>query len=100
VLFLAPGAYTCGCREEGQGMTTRIAFALFGGLAGLMVAGCQSAEALRARDTARCEAYGFEQGSNEFAGCLQRESLARRYGYNAPAWLPYPPGYGWGRMWW
>ncbi|HEX6980253.1 MAG TPA: hypothetical protein VF342_13225 [Alphaproteobacteria bacterium] len=81
-------------------MTARTAWALVGGLVGLVVAGCQSAEELRTADATRCTAYGFEQGSNEFAGCLQRESLARRYGYDARAWPPYPPGYGWGRMWW
>jgi hypothetical protein len=75
-------------------------------LALLMLAACQSPEELRARDEATCASYGFKAGSTEFANCLQRESLARRYatpqpGWYGPAWFgpgwyPPPPG---GALW-
>ena len=69
--------------------------ALFGTiLAGLTA--CISAEQLRAEDEAACAGYGFQHGTPEFAGCLQQESLARRY---APTF--YGPGYlGPERPWW
>lgn len=55
-------------------------------LAGL--AGCVTPEELRAQDEAACRSYGFQPGTPDFAACLQRESLARRY-YAAPP----PPGW-------
>lgn len=46
--------------------------------------GCASAAELRARDIATCQSYGFQEGTNEFAGCVQREQLAREYYWAAP----------------
>lgn len=43
------------------------------------LAGCASPEQLRAADEAACTSFGFQQGTPDFANCLQRESLARRY---------------------
>jgi hypothetical protein len=45
----------------------------------LALAGCVSADDLRAADEARCDGYGFQRSTPDFASCLQRESLARRY---------------------
>jgi hypothetical protein len=56
-----------------------IAFVLLG------IAGCVSAAELRRRDEAQCASYGFRPGTADFAGCLQRENLARRYGYANPS---------------
>jgi hypothetical protein len=57
--------------------------------------GCVSEAELRAQDEAQCASYGFERGSPAFAGCLQQESLARRYILNS--YDAGPPGYGpWG----
>jgi hypothetical protein len=64
-------------------------------LAGLMVLGllaCTSPEKLRTEDEAMCAGYGFPRGTIDFANCMQRESLARRYG----PWLGPPSfAYGW-----
>jgi hypothetical protein len=64
-------------------------------LAGIMVLGlvaCESAEQLRAQDEAACASYGFPRGTIDFANCMQRENLARRYG----PWLGPPSfAYGW-----
>jgi hypothetical protein len=63
----------------------------------LALASCVSPEELRRADEATCAGYGFHPGTDAFATCLQRESLARR------ALTSYPPywGYGgyWGRWW-
>ena len=56
-----------------------------------LVASCVSPEELRREDEATCAAYGFHPGTDAFANCLQRESLARRY-----LTLPPPPYGGWG----
>jgi hypothetical protein len=69
-------------------------------LAAFALAGCISPEELRQRDEAACLGYGFKQGTSDFAACLQRESLARRYAYGptafgwygGPGWYPPPPG--------
>ena len=53
------------------------------------LAACVSPEELRSRDEAACQGYGFQQGTTDFANCMQRESLMRRY--NAYG----PDGYGW-----
>ena len=42
-----------------------------------LAASCVSPEELRHEDEAACTGYGFKAGTNEFANCLQRESLAR-----------------------
>jgi hypothetical protein len=63
-------------------------------LAGL--AACASPEQIRAEDEATCVGYGFQRGTPDFAGCLQQESLARRY---SPA-LYGPPYFGPERPWW
>ncbi len=63
------------------------------------LAGCVSPEELRRQDEAACASYGFKPDTNEFATCLQRESLARRrealppdFGwYGGPGWYPPPP---------
>ncbi len=71
----------------------------------LSLAACQSAEELRAQDESVCASYGFKPGTTDFANCLQRESLARRYaapqpgwygpGGFGPGWYPPPPGWMW-----
>ena len=63
-----------------------------------LLGGCVSPEELRRQDEATCTGYGFHPGTNEFALCLQRESLARRY---AVPPLPYGPYWGppWGHYW-
>jgi hypothetical protein len=64
-------------------------------LAGLLLLGllaCASPEELRTEDEATCAGYGFPRGTIDFANCMQRESLARRYG----PWLGPPSfAYGW-----
>ena len=60
----------------------------------LILASCVSPEELRREDEATCADYGFRPGTDAFASCLQKESLARRY------WGPAPPSYwGWGYWW-
>ena len=60
-------------------------------------ASCVSPEELRRQDEATCAGYGFHPGTDAFATCLQRESLARRYSVPAP--LSYQ-GWGyWGEPW-
>jgi hypothetical protein len=56
------------------------------------LAGCVSPEELRQADEAQCAGYGFQSGTPDFAACLQRESLARRY--------PPPPVWGPPSLWW
>jgi hypothetical protein len=67
----------------------------------LPLAGCVTPEQLRQEDEAACLSYGFHQGTPDFAACLQRESLARRYaatpwwgappyGWEGPGWHPFP----------
>jgi hypothetical protein len=53
-----------------------------------LLAGCATEAELRQRDEAACTGYGFQRGTTEFAACLQRERLARTYGY-------YGVGYYW-----
>jgi hypothetical protein len=62
------------------------------GLALASLAGCVSPEQLRQEDEAACASFGFQPGTNDFAACLQRESLARRYALTPqyPAWGPGP----------
>jgi len=62
-----------------------------------LAASCASPEELRREDEAACTGYGFKVGTSEFANCLQRESLARRYAIPPPPSAPYW-GY-WGRWW-
>ncbi|HUC65143.1 MAG TPA: hypothetical protein VMA53_06935 [Stellaceae bacterium] len=67
------------------------------GLLGLALVGlcsCASPQELRAQDEAACTGYGFQPGTPQFAGCLQRESLARNYGA-APA-VGFGMGFGFG----
>jgi hypothetical protein len=63
-----------------------------------VAASCVSPEELRHQDEAKCAGYGFQTGTADFASCLQRESLARRY-----ATPPLGPYWGywsyWGRPW-
>jgi hypothetical protein len=65
----------------------------------LALASCVSPEELRREDEATCAGYGFHPGTDAFATCLQRESLARR----ALTAYPAPPYWGywgyWGRGW-
>jgi hypothetical protein len=64
-------------------------------LAGAVLLGlpsCVSPEQQRAEDDAACASYGFPRRTTDFANCMQRESLARRYG----PWLGPPPfAFGW-----
>jgi len=57
----------------------------------LALASCVSPEELRRDGEATCVGYGFHPGTDAFATCLQRESLARRYAIasSVPYW-----GYG------
>ena len=56
----------------------------------LALASCVSREELRREDEATCTGFGFHPGTDAFASCLQKESLAR------PALTWYPPYWGWG----
>ena len=56
----------------------------------LVLASCVSPEEIRREDEATCVGYGFHAGTDAFASCLQKESLARR------ALNSYPPYWGWG----
>lgn len=81
-------------------MRSKIALAVL--WAGLLasLAACASPEEIHAQDEAACASFGFQQGTPDFAACMQRESLARRYGpwYGPP---PFPPGwYDGHRFWW
>jgi hypothetical protein len=60
----------------------------------LALGACVSPEELRREDEATCAGYGFHAGTDAFASCLQKESLARRY-WTAPP----PPYWGWGYWW-
>jgi hypothetical protein len=73
-------------------------FALVGFVLVLPLAACVSSEELRREDEATCTGYGFHSGTDAFATCLQRESLARR----ALVSYPPPPYWGWGYwgLWW
>ena len=62
----------------------------------LALLGCVSEAEIRAQDEAQCASYGFERGTLAFAGCIQQETLARRYILNSydaygPFWGPGPP---------
>jgi hypothetical protein len=68
---------------------------LFGAIV-VMLTGCVSPEELRAQDEADCRSFGFQSGTTDFANCLQRESLWRRYSVPQPGWWGpgwYGPGY-------
>lgn len=47
-------------------------------VAPLAVAGCMTAEEVRARDEKTCRDYGFQRRNDAFAECLQRLDLDRR----------------------
>ncbi|MBB5045167.1 hypothetical protein [Shinella fusca] len=44
----------------------------------LLLAGCQTAEEMRAADENRCISYGFRPRTDAFAECLQRIDIDRR----------------------
>jgi hypothetical protein len=62
----------------------------------LALAGCVSPEELRAQDEAACAGYGFAPGTPDFAGCLQRQALARSY-QSSPQ-VGFGLGLGFGRF--
>jgi hypothetical protein len=64
----------------------------------LGLAGCVTPEELRKEDEAACASFGFKAGTDAFASCLQRESLARREMFGPPPYYPYW-GWGWGPGW-
>ena len=66
--------------------------ALFLAVLLMTLLGCSTPQELRQRDEAACTGYGFQHGTAEFATCLQRESIARRYGYYSSYWIN---GYYW-----
>ena len=68
-------------------MKKKIAAALVSSVALTSLGACVSPEEIRAQDMAACASYGFQQGTPDFAACMQRESLARRSYLYAPA--PY-----------
>jgi len=49
----------------------------------LVLAGCQTAEEIRASDENRCASYGFRPRTDAFAACLQRIDLDRRAEFRA-----------------
>jgi hypothetical protein len=51
------------------------------------LAGCATEEELRREDEATCTSYGFQRSTTEFSQCLQRERIARRYGYGYGPYL-------------
>lgn len=61
----------------------------------LSLSGCVSPEQLRAQDQAACASYGFQNGTPDFAHCMQQENLARRYSYSYDPYF-YGPPYPWG----
>lgn len=61
------------------------------------LAGCVTPEQLRQQDEAACVSFGFQPNTPDFANCLQRESLLRRYQfglYSSPGFGWYGPGWG------
>jgi hypothetical protein len=68
----------------------RLGFAVAVCALALTLASCVSPEELRREDEATCSGYGFHPGTDPFASCLRKESLARRY------WATPPPYWGWG----
>lgn len=68
----------------------------------LALTSCVSPGELRREDEATCAGDGFHPGTDAFANCLQRESLARRAltSYPPPYWgyWGYWPGW-WGPYW-
>ena len=44
----------------------------------VLLAGCQTAEEMRAADENRCISYGFRPRTDAFAECLQRIDIDRR----------------------
>jgi len=74
-----------------------LGFALVVFALALALTSCVSPEELRREDEATCTGYGFHPGTDAFASCLQKESLARRYSVSVP-----PPYWGcgyWGGAW-
>jgi hypothetical protein len=63
----------------------------------LALTSCVSPEELRREDDSECAEYCFYPGTEAFANCLQKESLARRYWDVSPA--PYWGGGYWGGGW-
>jgi len=61
------------------------------------LAACVSPEQLREQDEATCVGFGFQRGTPDFAACLQRESLARRYApsFYGPPYMGYPDRPSW-----
>lgn len=78
-------------------MSHRLFSFVAAGLALASLAACVSPEELRREDEAACLSYGFQAGTNDFAACLQRESLARRYQLTPQYPMWGPPG---GPFWW
>jgi len=76
-------------------VTRRLGFAVAVCSLALTLASCVSSEELRREDEATCTGYGFHPGTDAFASCLQKESLARRY------WAAPPtPYWGWSSWGW
>ena len=73
----------------------RLSLALTWLVCAVALASCVSPEEVRREDEATCAGYGFQAGTDAFASCLQKESLARRYWDSLP-----PPYWGWGWGYW
>jgi hypothetical protein len=58
-------------------MISRWAVVVALGVACGVLTGCLSPAELRARDEAQCEGYGFKEGTDGFASCLQTEAQGR-----------------------
>jgi hypothetical protein len=65
------------------------------GAALALLAACASDEDFRRADQAACSGYGFNSGTAEFASCLQRENLARRYRQPPPGLFGWYGAAGW-----
>jgi hypothetical protein len=77
-------------------MTINVARVVICALTLLSLCACVSAQELRAQDEAACASYGFQPGTPDFAGCLQRESLARNYAYPSGSSIGVGLGFGFG----
>ena len=75
-------------------MARRVELVLASSLVLLAVTACTSPEELRRQDEAACASYGFKPGTPEFATCLQRENIARRYGASSGMSLGLGVGVG------
>jgi len=46
-----------------------------------VISGCVTPQDVHQANERQCLSYGFRQATNDFAQCMQRESLAERYSW-------------------